>query len=77
MTQTDLLLHDLAGQLNDELSLEHHLHLCEWFSDRADHLPDLVRDALDVHAMALEQAEATRAALYRSIRAADQQHLAA
>lgn len=60
MTPADLLLYDLAAQIEDPLNLEHDLHLCEWFSDRADHLPALVREALDVHTLALQQAEATR-----------------
>ena len=66
----------LAQDLDDELALDHHLHLIEFFADNAD-LPDLVADALDVYALALEQAETARLALWRVIHVADPQQLAA
>ena len=75
--QSRLLLDDLAAQLDDALNLEHDLHLCEWFADRGEQLPAHVRDALDVHAQALVQAEATRQALSHCIRAAELQQVAA
>jgi hypothetical protein len=67
---------DLASQLNDALSLDHHLHLAEWFALQGE-LCEVVRDGLDRFAMALEQAETARLLLQRMIRAAEQQQCAA
>jgi len=67
----------LAAQVDDALSVDHPLHLAEWFADHSAHLDPVSADALDVFAMALEQAESARLAPQRSIRAADPQPAAA
>lgn len=67
---------DLASQLDDALSLDHHLHLAEWFAQQGE-LCDVVRDGLDRFTMALEQAETARLLMQRMIRAAEQQQCAA
>ncbi len=68
----DLLEH-LSEQLSDELTLDHHLHLADWFADHSALLPDLVSDALDVYAMALQQADVAKTNLLRIVRGADLQ----
>ncbi|MEB3235752.1 MAG: hypothetical protein VKM98_10035 [Cyanobacteriota bacterium] len=67
----------LAAQLDDALSVDHPLHLAEWFADHSELLDPVSADALDVFAMALEQAETARLALQRSIRAANLQRAVA
>jgi hypothetical protein len=63
----------LASELDDELSLEHHIQLVDFYSNGCHDLPGPVAEALTAYQAELETAEESRLKLWRLIHSQDQQ----